>query len=144
MYSRKLLQTGKNEFRLINDKGDPYYSIKKSNDYFLSNEFNAGHFQPFLKCEMVIGDCWKAFYSKNELDCLSEFVVKDVAMNKIVDDQQYMNVVWIQESKFICLNGGAMPLNFYIHYFFADDIGLIFQSSSSGETHTLIRTLNKH
>lgn len=133
------MRLGPDEFEVMNNNRQHCYRIKRNVDYLLSDEMKAGNFQPFLKLNIQPGDLWMSYYTINELACFSEFPVKKTNMNKLMNNQYYQDVAWIQEAKYIPLNGGSLPLNFYVDYFYANEVGLIFQSSSSGETHTLIR-----
>lgn len=124
-------------FTMLNSMTNVASTVVKEDEMFLTDAFEKGNFQPFLKDNLHVGDAWKAIFTANGLKSILEFTVKEIVAQKEVEGKQYSDVAVLEAESKMKMNGTVMPLNFSTQYLYAQGVGLILTTSSLGDYHAL-------
>lgn len=136
-YSNQVQDKHGESFIMVNSMTNAASTIVKEGDAFLTDAFEKGNFQPFLKELLQTGEAWKAVFTANTIKSILEFRVKEIIPQKEVEGKQYSNVALLEAESTMEMNGTVMPLNFSTQYYYAQDVGLILTTSSFGDYQAL-------
>jgi hypothetical protein len=137
-YSNLVHDMSDASFAMVNSMTSTVSTVVKEGDTFLTDAFEHGNFQPFLRESLKPGDEWNAIFTANTIKSILAFTVKEILPTKEVEGKQYSHVAVLEAESKMEINGTVMPLNFSTQYFYAQGVGLILTTSSFGDYQALV------
>jgi hypothetical protein len=125
------------EFTMTNSMMNKNQIIRKDGPTYLTDSFESGALNVFLKDNLTIGETWEIKFKANSLDNLLIMKVMELNSIQTVNGITFLNVIKIEAESKIRINGGLMALNYFTQYFYANDVGLILTTSSRGDSQSL-------
>lgn len=114
--------------------------VKKEGNTLLTDSYEAGNLQPFLKEDAAAGDAWEIKYKANTIDSVLSVVIKSVGGSKEVEGKTYNDVMEMEGNMSFIVNGASYSANTKYSWFYAKDVGLILTTSTLGDNMPLIST----
>jgi hypothetical protein len=127
-----------NDFTMVNSMMNKNQFIRKVDSTYLTDSYEAGTMQIFLKDDLQKNDSWEIKFKANGFDNVLIMSVKEAGISKEVNGKTYSNVAMIEAESKLLMNGNLMSLNFFTQYYYAQGVGLILTTSSVGDEQALI------
>ncbi|NJL12874.1 MAG: hypothetical protein HC913_07670 [Microscillaceae bacterium] len=124
-------------FIMRNSMMNKNQQVKKEGTTYLTDSYEEGTMQMFLKDDLSVGNTWEIKFKANGLDNLLIMTVKEVGSQKEVNGTTYPEVALIEAESKLLMNGNLMPLNFFTQYYYAKGIGLVLTTTSMGDAQGL-------
>ena len=112
--------------------------VKKDGNTFMTDSYEAGNMQPFLKDDAAAGDKWEIKYKANTIDSVLSVEIKSIGGSKEVEGKIYTDVMEMTGSMSFIVNGAAYSANTIYTWFYAKDVGLILTTSTMGDNMPLV------
>ncbi|MFI5203536.1 MAG: hypothetical protein ACHQF2_03480 [Flavobacteriales bacterium] len=138
VYSNSVTAVNGNNVEMVNSLTGKPAKVKIDGDHMLTDGYEVGNFQVYLKNNVKVGDTWTVTFKANGLDCLLDITVKEVGVSKNVEGKDYSDVIMLEGESKMVMNGNTMALNFFTQWYYAKGTGLILTTSSAGDSHALV------
>lgn len=118
-------------FVIANTASPVKSSMQKMNGEYFSDSFEPGNMQMILKDHLKVGDTWEVKCKMNGIDCVYDYKVIELFPTFTVENVEYTDVVHIECSSNMIMNGSRISMNSFIHTYYAKGVGAI-QINTSG------------
>jgi hypothetical protein len=137
-YTNSITAINGSIIEMLNSVVNKKSNVKVDGDNLLTDSYEEGNFQVYLKNNVKAGDTWEIKFKANGLDSILVVTVKEINATKTVEGKEYKDVVILEGESKLLMNGNIMPLNFFTQWHYAKGIGLILTTSSAGDSHSLV------
>jgi hypothetical protein len=137
-YTNVILSEEGNTYSAKNSLMENPATVKKEGESYLSDHFEHGNFQVFLKDNLAVGDTWEVKFKANNFDNVLVMTVKETGTTKQVEEKEYTGVAMIEAESKMIMNDNLMSLQFFTQYYYAKGVGLILTTSSAGDYQGLV------
>lgn len=138
IYSNSVTAVNGPNIEIVNSLTNKPAKVKLEGDNLLTDGYEEGNFQVYLKNNLKAGDSWEIKFKANGLDSILVVTVKEAGIQKTVEGKNYTDVVMLEGESKLLMNGNVMPLNFFTQWYYAKGVGLILTTSSAGDEHALV------
>ena len=129
--------TSPDEFILKNSSTNAETIVRKEGNNYITNSYEAGKFNLFLKDDLSTGETWEVHFIANNFDNILVMTVKEFGSSKEVEGVTFNDVVLIESESKMNMNGNLIPLNYFTQYYYAKGVGLVLTTTSVGDSHSL-------
>ncbi len=126
-----------NVFTMKNSMFPNPVQLRKDGTVYHANHWDGTNFQVMMKDDAAKGDTWEVKFTANGLESVLVNTVKETGISKEVAGKNYPDVIMVEAESKLIMNGNLMALNYFTQYYFANGVGLILTTTSSGDEQAL-------